>query len=74
MKYITSLIILFCTLSILVTAQPQGRMGKGEMKGKAYGKIFDALSGKPIEFVVIRVYKEDSLTVTQQNFYWLICL
>jgi hypothetical protein len=49
-------------------------MGKGEMKGKAYGKIFDALSGKPIEFVVIRVYKEDSLTVTQQNFYWLICL
>ncbi|MFM7722694.1 MAG: hypothetical protein ACKO7C_06800, partial [Bacteroidota bacterium] len=54
-------------MTSILQAQPQGRPGKGDMKGKAYGKVFDVISGKPLEFVVIRVYKEDSVLIKQQN-------
>ena len=57
-------------------AQPQhgGRpggngtgQGKPAAKGRVYGKLFDARTNKPLEFVVLRIYKEDSLVVMEKN-------
>ncbi len=57
-------------------AQPQqgGRpggngtgQGKPAAKGRVYGKLFDARTNKPLEFVVLRIYKEDSLLVKEKN-------
>ena len=74
-KYI--ILFLFATLfGTTVFAQPQtggrpGGSGPGQgrppAKGRVYGKLFDARTNKPIEFVVLRVYKEDSLVVKEKN-------
>jgi hypothetical protein len=60
-----------------VFAQPQtggrpGASGPGQAnrpapKGRVYGKLFDARTNKPLEFVVLRIYKEDSLVVKEKN-------
>ncbi len=61
----------------IVFSQPQnggrpGGSGSGQgprpaAKGRVYGKLFDARTNKPLEFVVLRLYKEDSLTVKEKN-------
>jgi hypothetical protein len=70
--------MLFCASSVI--AQPQtggrpggtggsgaGQPGRPAPKGRVYGKLFDARTNKPLEFVVLRVYKEDSLLVKEKN-------
>ncbi|MFA9221518.1 MAG: hypothetical protein ACEQSL_10045, partial [Sediminibacterium sp.] len=44
-----------------------GQPGRPVAKGRVYGKLFDARTNKPLEFVVLRVYKEDSLVVKEKN-------
>jgi len=44
-----------------------GQPGRPTPKGRVYGKLFDARTNKPLEFVVLRVYKEDSLVVKEKN-------
>ena len=70
------LLILVCFSATVAFAQPQngGRPGGGQpgqgrpaAKGRVYGKLFDARSNKPLEFVVLRVYKEDSTVVKTTN-------
>lgn len=70
------LLILVCFSATVAFAQPQngGRPGGGQpgqgrpaAKGRVYGKLFDARSNKPLEFVVLRVYKEDSTVVKSTN-------
>lgn len=74
-KSILLLILTFFS-AIVAFAQPQngGRPGSGQpgqgrpaAKGRVYGKLFDARSNKPLEFVVLRVYKEDSTVVKSTN-------
>ena len=74
-KSILLIIIAFFTATVAF-AQPQngGRPGGGgpgqgrpAAKGRVYGKLFDARSNKPLEFVVLRVYKEDSTVVKSTN-------
>lgn len=71
--------LLACFILAVATsfAQPQngGRPGgngpgqgqRPQAKGRVYGKLIDARSNKPLEFVVLRVYKEDSLVVKEKN-------
>lgn len=75
-KKLVFLLILICSISTAY-AQPQnggrpsgGAPGQGQRppaKGRVYGKLFDARSNKPLEFVVLRVYKEDSTVVKSTN-------
>ncbi len=74
-KSILLIIIVFFSATVAF-AQPQngGRPGGGgpgqgrpAAKGRVYGKLFDARSNKPLEFVVLRVYKEDSTVVKSTN-------
>jgi outer membrane receptor protein involved in Fe transport len=44
-----------------------GQPGRPAAKGRVYGKLFDARTNKPLEFVVLRIYKEDSLVVKEKN-------
>ena len=44
-----------------------GQPGRPAPKGRVYGKLFDARTNKPLEFVVLRIYKEDSLVVMEKN-------
>ena len=44
-----------------------GQTGRPAPKGRVYGKLFDARTNKPLEFVVLRIYKEDSLVVMEKN-------
>jgi outer membrane receptor for ferrienterochelin and colicin len=44
-----------------------GQPGRPAPKGRVYGKLFDARTNKPLEFVVLRIYKEDSLLVKEKN-------
>ena len=67
---------IFATVGTAYT-QPQnggrpagGGPGQGQRppaKGRIYGKLFDAKTNKPLEFVVLRVYKEDSTVVKETN-------
>ncbi len=72
------ILFLFAFISVGTTfAQPQtggrpggsggGQPGRPAPKGRVYGKLFDARTNKPLEFVVLRVYKEDSLVVKEKN-------
>ena len=73
------ILLTVCTVLFAITAfaQPQnagrpggsgaGQPGRPPAKGRVYGKIFDARTNKPLEFVVLRVYKEDSLVVKENN-------
>jgi len=73
------ILLTVCTVLFAITAfaQPQnagrpagsgaGQPGRPPAKGRVYGKIFDARTNKPLEFVVLRVYKEDSLVVKEKN-------
>jgi hypothetical protein len=72
-----SLVLLALVFSVCAFAQPQqsgrpagsgtGQPGRPPAKGRVYGKIFDARTNKPLEFVVLRIYKEDSLIVKEKN-------
>jgi len=65
MRLIVKLILVFvCLLGISQMAFAQPNVG---MKGRAYGKVFDAATNKPAEFVVVRVYAEDSLAIKKDN-------
>lgn len=44
-----------------------GQPGRPAAKGRVYGRLFDARTNKPLEFVILRVYKEDSLVVKEKN-------
>jgi len=44
-----------------------GQPGRPAAKGRVYGRLFDARTNKPLEFVILRVYKEDSLLVKEKN-------
>lgn len=44
-----------------------GQPGRPAPKGRVYGKLFDARTNKPLEFVILRVYKEDSLVIKEKN-------
>jgi hypothetical protein len=74
------LFLLFVLLGTTAFAQPQtggrpggtggsggGQPGRPAPKGRVYGKLFDTRTNKPLEFVVLRVYKEDSLVVKEKN-------
>ncbi|MFM7770093.1 MAG: TonB-dependent receptor plug domain-containing protein, partial [Bacteroidota bacterium] len=69
-KHLVFFFLFFVGASTILAQPNSGRPNRGGMadsKGRAYGKIFDAISGKPLEFVVVRVYKEDSLAVKTNN-------
>ena len=73
------IMLAFCAMLFASTtfAQPQnggrpvgggtGQPGRPAAKGRVYGKLFDARTNKPLEFVILRVYKEDSLVVKEKN-------
>ena len=77
----TTLFVTFMLLTASISfAQPQnggrpggtggtggGQPGRPAPKGRVYGKFFDARTNKPLEFVVLRVYKEDSMVVKEKN-------
>jgi hypothetical protein len=73
-----NMLVMFMLISAgIVFSQPQnggrpGGSGSGQgprpaAKGRVYGKLFDARTNKPLEFVVLRAYKEDSLVVKEKN-------
>ena len=73
------ILLTVCAVIFAITtfAQPQnggrpggggtGQPGRPAAKGRVYGKLFDARTNKPLEFVILRVYKEDSLVVKEKN-------
>jgi hypothetical protein len=62
------ILLTVCTMLFAITAfaQPQnagrpagsgaGQPGRPPAKGRVYGKIFDARTNKPLEFVVLKTY------------------
>ena len=61
-----SFVLIALAFSVCAYAQPQqggrpggtgaGQPGRPAPKGRVNGKLFDATTNKPIEFVVLRVY------------------
>jgi len=60
----TKILLILALGFINLYAQKPGNSGSGQMKGKFYGKVIDATTGKGMEFATVRLNKEvvDSAT------------